>query len=139
MRFLIAAYLVVLPTLVFSDTLDYWTVYLNDSLIASYNLASTNKSITLNRELLSSKDTISVFYANDHPCTKCEYYFAAEDVKGGVKVHTDRVKRQFRLVYFPLSKLINFKTGNEFKFSVVEIAYKDGQTKYCPLFVLKIE
>jgi len=57
----------------YSDTLDYYNVYLNDSLIGEYNSFSGKPSIVLKQSELQSGDVLTVRYGTDHPCIDCVY------------------------------------------------------------------
>jgi hypothetical protein len=57
----------------FCDTIDYWHVYINDKLIAEFNLNSKNLTVNINKSELNDNDFITVRYANDHPCSDCIY------------------------------------------------------------------
>ena len=128
-----------LPLVSFADTLDYWSVYINDSLIAKYNSISTDNSIILNKKLIEEYDTISIKYGNDHPCSKCEYYFAVKDKDNGIKIHVERSKYIYKKINFPISKLKEFKHSNEFEFFVYEDRFLDDKNYYTLLVKLKIE
>ena len=57
----------------YCDTLDYYHLYLNDSLIGQYNSLSEKPSITLKSSELKDDDIITVRYGTDHPCVDCVY------------------------------------------------------------------
>ena len=57
----------------YCDTIDYYHVYLNDSLIGQYNSLSEKPSIVLKKSELNDDDVITVRYGTDHPCVECVY------------------------------------------------------------------
>lgn len=57
----------------YCDTIDYYHVYLNDSLIGQYNSLSEKPSIVLKKSELNDDDVITVRYGTDHPCVECLY------------------------------------------------------------------
>lgn len=57
----------------YCGTLDYYHLYLNDSLIGQYNSLSEKPSITLKSSELKDDDIITVRYGTDHPCVDCVY------------------------------------------------------------------
>ncbi len=55
------------------DTLDYYHIYLNDSLIGQFNSVAKNPSIYIKLSELKKNDIITVRYVTDNPCTDCIY------------------------------------------------------------------
>ena len=56
------------------DTLDYYHVYLNDSLIGKYNFSLSDKPlIVLKKSELNDDDVITVKYGTEHLCVECVY------------------------------------------------------------------
>ena len=129
----------ILPTESFADTLDFWSVYLNDSLIAELNMTSDDFNMELDKQTINVNDTISIVYGNDHPCYNCEYYYAVKDRKDGIKIHVERRNRTTEKVYFPLIKLKEYTGFNEFEFFVYEHSYVNDDASYLVLFTLKLE
>lgn len=127
----------------FADTLDYWSVYLNDSLIGHYNTLSTDNEMTLSISVINEIDTINIIYGNDHPCSKCEYYYAAREMKNRVKVQALRKKKILTKVSFSLNQLktrmIKYQeVPSDFEFFLHEDNYISENTPYTILFKLKI-
>ena len=127
----------------FADTLDYWSVYLNDSLIGHYNTLSTDNEMTLSISVINENDTINIIYGNDHPCTKCEYYYAAREMKNRVKVQAVRKKKILTKVSFSLNQLktrmIKYQeVPIDFEFFLHEDNYISEIDPYTILFKLKI-
>ena len=141
MKKLILIFIIVLPLISYADTLDYWSVYLNDSLIGQYNSMSNDNEIeiVLREQTIDQNDTISIVYGNDHPCIKCEYYYAVKDKNEGVKIYVERRNEILQKVFFPLSKLKGFNRSKEFEFFVFENSYINDKDIYTVLFKLKIE
>ncbi len=127
----------------FADTLDYWSVYLNDSLIGHYNTLSTDNEMTLNISVINENDTINIIYGNDHPCAKCEYYYAVREMKNRVKVQAVRKKKILTKVSFSLNQLktrmIKYQEiPSDFEFFLYEDNYISEIDPYTILFKLKI-
>ena len=57
----------------FCDTLDFYHVYLNDSLIGQFNLNSDRISFELKTSEITETDSITVKYGTDTHCLKCTY------------------------------------------------------------------
>ena len=73
----------------FCDTLDYWHVYINDSLIGEFNSNSKQPTIDLKQANINKNDVITVRYASDNPCVDCIYVL---DVLIEVKEQTPQVE-----------------------------------------------
>ncbi len=126
-----------------SDTLDYWSVYLNDSLVGNYNTQSTDNELSLNEKIINENDTISIIYGNDHPCTRCEYYYAVREMTNRVKLQAVRKKKILNKVSFSLSQLKahtirNEELSGEFELFLHEDNYISEIDPYTILFRLKI-
>jgi len=121
-----------------ADTLDYWSVYQNDSLIAQYNSSYSEKEISISRKNSSERDTLFIVYGNDHPCTKCEYYYAIKDTNG-VKILVQRSKNILEKITFPLLPIKQYLGSNEFVVFVYEDNYLKDENTYIELFTLKLE
>jgi hypothetical protein len=127
-----------------SDTLDYWSAYINDSLIGNYNTLSTDNEISLSKELINENDTISLIYGNDHPCTRCEYYYAVREMTNRVKLQVVRKKKILTKVSFSLNQLKTYIIRNEqfpsdFELFLHEDNYISENDPYTILYRLKIE
>ena len=139
MKKLILIFITILPLISHADTLDYWSVYLNDSLIGQYNSISNDNEIVLNRQSIHQNDTISIIYGNDHHCSRCEYYYAVKDTDGGIKIHVERRSEILKKVFFPLLKIKEFTRSKEFEFFVYENSYTNDKDIYTLLFKMRIE
>jgi hypothetical protein len=54
-----------------ADTIDYWHVYYNKTKIKEYNQYSKGE-ITLKIKNIKNKDTLTVRYFRDTPCSDCK-------------------------------------------------------------------
>lgn len=61
-----------------ADTLDYWKIYLNDSLLGTFNFHSTIPEIELSR-LNYGEDSLDIRLFTDTPCSRCKYELFAKD------------------------------------------------------------
>ena len=57
----------------YCDTVDYWHVYINDALIAKFDVNSKELKVDIKKNELKSSDVITVRYGSDHPCLNCYY------------------------------------------------------------------
>jgi|SRR5690554_788367 len=57
----------------YCDTLDYWNVYINDSLIGQFDTNSQKPTIDLKQSNINKNDLITVKYGTDNPCSDCIY------------------------------------------------------------------
>ena len=96
----------------YSDTLDYYHVYLNDSLIGQYNSNSEKPSIVLNHSELKDNDVITVRYGTDHPCIECVYVLS---VIIEVKEKTPKAEttENFGKLSIPIKDLLYFQKKYE--------------------------
>ena len=131
-------YLLFLPLIGYCDTLDYWTVYLNDSIIGQYNTTSTENCIEVNRNSINVTDTIYIKYGNDHTCNKCEYYYALKDINFGVKLHVERKYKILEKISFPLIVAKDWKRSNEFEIFLMEDNYLSQKQHYTLLLQIII-
>ena len=120
------------------DTLDYWHVYINDSLIAEFNSFSEDLSIKLKADDLKSSDTISVRYGTDHPCIDCYYGITvfAEIKQKAPEVET---KEHFGKLSFAIKDLLDlrqFYEINTFNFNYYE--RRGIEKRYSNIFRLTI-
>ncbi|UTW67072.1 hypothetical protein KFE94_02870 [bacterium SCSIO 12643] len=96
----------------YCDTLDYYHVYLNDSLIEQYNSLSEKPSIELKSSELNDNDVITVRYGTDHPCFECVYVL---NVLIEVKEKTPEVEttENYGKLSIPIKDLIYFRNKYE--------------------------
>lgn len=88
------------------DTIDYWHVYLNDSLIAEFNANSADKTIRLNRKELSSDDNLVVRYGTCMHCIDCHYSLEISLDIAEPKPSVES-KEYFGKLAYPLDYLLN--------------------------------
>lgn len=140
MKKLILTIIIVLPLISYADTLDHWSVYLNNIPIGNFNSTSNDINIILNRKLIQQNDTISIIYGNDTPCSTCEYYYAVKDKNNGTKIHVERRNKILKKIDFPLLKIKKFTQSKEFEFFVyIYKSLTNNQNKHTILIQLKIE
>lgn len=127
----------------FCDTIDYWHVYINDSLIAKFDQNSTDLTISLSKTKLKGSDLITVRYGSDHPCVDCLYGLVVlAEIKR--KVPEVQTKEHFGKLSIPVKDLFDIERTdkiNRFPFNYYE--RKRGangiiENKGRLLFVLKI-
>ncbi|MEO9531981.1 MAG: hypothetical protein ABJG68_07355 [Crocinitomicaceae bacterium] len=140
MKFFLLIGLIIFPFIGFCDTLDYWTIHLNENELGKYNSASENIEIVLKMDSISDSDTIYITYGNDHPCVRCEYYHAVKDIESRIKIHVNRLHVLNKTVSYPLKKLIEFFGKKDFVFFVYEDDWTGKSNNvYTELLKLKIE
>ena len=103
----------------FCDTLDFYHVYLNDSLIGQFNLNSDKASFEFNTSKIKDTDSVIVRHVSDSPCVNCTYVLS---VLIEVKEKTPEAKtnKPFGKLSIPSKELIYFKNKydiNEFHFN----------------------
>jgi hypothetical protein len=136
MKRTILFFILLQPLLGFSDTLDYWSVHLNNNLIGNYNTFSTNNEITLNRADIKPTDSLYITYGNDHPCANCTYYYMVKAPDLAMK-YGKTAKYLNTKMSFSLFKLSEFLDLNDFEFSVYDGIYTKELLSYVRLFKLK--
>jgi len=139
MKKLILSFLLFAPFIGQSDTLDYWSVYLNDSLIGQFNVLTPDPLLRLDKESIRSTDTIFVIYGNDHPCASSDYYFAIKERERGIKLIAERRKQLGVKIPFPLVGLKNYEGTLDFECFVYEDRYGGEEGVYLALFRLLLE
>lgn len=132
-----------IPFFGYADTLDYWSVHLNDQLIGNYNSNSKDNKLVLNKDSISESDTLVLVYGNDHPCLYCEYYYAMKDILGGIKLHVQREKTILKKIKFPMRKILeqnqsHFKSQKFVIMLFQDLYYKDPDP-YMELFYVYLE
>jgi hypothetical protein len=55
-----------------ADTIDYWHVYYNNTLLANINQNQEGYKLKLNKGDMKPGDSLSIIYYNDTPCQDCE-------------------------------------------------------------------
>ncbi len=98
----------------FSDTLDYWQVYYNDSLILNFNSISQNLSLQLIETKIEENDTISIRYGKDTHCSNCTFILFVRDEKKR-KLRLKETKEFYGKLSISLNRLITFGQKNKNK------------------------
>ncbi len=113
-RILITLGLLVLPVIGFCDTLDYWHVFYNDSVIAKFNSASEDLNIEIDRFKIKEGDTLTVRHGDDTPCINCKFVLFIIDEKNR-KLRITETNEFWGKLSFGLKDLIEFGDKNESK------------------------
>jgi hypothetical protein len=93
------------------DTLDYWHVYYNDSVIAIFNSVSQDLTIQFDRRDIKPTDTISISHGDDTPCINCTFVlFVSDDNKR--KLRTTETNEFWGKLSLSLIDLIDFGEKN---------------------------
>ncbi len=124
----------------YCDTLDYWHVYINDSIVSKFNSFSKDLSINLKRSELNSSDTITVRYGTDHPCIDCYYGLT---VQSEIMQRTPAVetKKHFGKLSIPIKDLLEIEKTyhiSRFPFNYYERTDKKIDKMGRLLFILTI-
>jgi hypothetical protein len=138
MNIIVLLFIALLPFSGFSDTLDYWSVYLNEDIVGKFNSFSTNNEIALNREDIKPTDSLYITYGNDHPCANCTYYYMVKERDLAMK-YGKTAKNLNTKISFSLYKLSEFLGSKYFEFSVYDGIYTKELLSYVILFRLKFE
>lgn len=124
----------------YCDTLDYYHVYLNDSLIGQYNSLSEKTSIVLKSSELHDTDVITVRYGTDHPCVECVYVLSVL-IEVKEKTPEEETTENYGKLSIPLKDLIYFRNKYEidkYHFNYSVRATNKMNEKGAYLFELKI-
>jgi len=113
-KILITFGLLILPIIGFCDTLDYWHVYYNDSVIAKFNSTSQDLKIEIDRSKIKEGDTLSVRHGDDTPCINCKFVLFVRDEKKR-KLRITETKEFWSKLSFGLPELLEFGDENESK------------------------
>lgn len=112
-KILITLGLLMLPFIGFSDTLDYWHVYYNDSVIAKFNSVSQDLEIEIDRSRIKEGDTLTLRHGVD-TCINCKFVLFVRDEKKRKLRITETSEFRGKLS-FGLMDLIEFGDKNESK------------------------
>ena len=113
-KILIIIGLLILPLIGFCDTLDYWHVYYNDSVIAKFNSVSQDLKIEIARSKIKEGDTLTVRHGDDTPCINCKFVLFVRDEKKR-KLRITETDEFWGKLSFGLKDLIGFGDKNECK------------------------
>ena len=104
----------VIPLMGFCDTLDYWHVYYNDSVIAKFNSVSQDLEIEIDKSKIKDGDIISVRHGDDTPCVDCKFVLFVRDEKKR-KLRITETDEFWGKLSFDVKDLIEFGDKNESK------------------------
>jgi hypothetical protein len=124
----------------YCDTLDYWHVYVNDSLIAEFNSTSKNLTININRAEIKNNDSITVRYGSDHPCFDC-YYGLTVFAEIKQRLPETETKEHFGKLSISFKELLDIKKRYKiykFPFNYYERAINEVDKNGRLLFILII-
>ena len=93
------------------DTLDYWHVYYNDSVIAKFNSVSRDLTIQFDHRNIKPTDTISIRHGDDTPCFDCTFVLFVKDDKKR-KLRTIETKESWGKLSLSLTDLIDIGQKN---------------------------
>jgi hypothetical protein len=106
--------LLVLPLIGFCDTLDYWHVYYNDSVIAKFNSTSQDLKIEIDRSVIKEGDILTIRHGDDTPCIICKFVLFVRDEKKR-KLRITETKEFLGKLSIGLPDLIEFGDKNKSK------------------------
>lgn len=88
-KILVTFILLISPIIGVCDTLDYWHIFYNDSIIAKFNSTSQDLKIEISKSTIKENDTLTLRYRSDTPCTNCKFVLLVRDEK---KIHLKRTE-----------------------------------------------
>ncbi len=113
-KLLITLGLLILPYIGFCDSLDYWHVYYNDSVIAKFNSVSQDLEIEIKRSRIKEGDTLTMRHRDDTPCSNCKFVLFVRDEKKR-KLRIIETSELWGKLSFGLNDLIEFGDKNKSK------------------------
>lgn len=122
-----------------ADTIDFWHVYYNDSLIQKFNIHNDSEVIVIKVKMVQSVDSIRINYFRDAPCTDCHLNLMVRTDKNNKIIYSKAVGTGSTLS-FDLRRLVNVYTADKKRY--FEVLYDDdypGNKKIKLLFLLKFE
>jgi len=138
-KILITLGLLMSPFIGFCDTLDYWHVYYNDSVIAKFNSVSPDLKIEIDRSKIKEGDTLTVRHGDDTPCINCKFVLFVRDEKKR-KLRNTETNEFWGKLSFGLKDLIEFGDKNESKRYDFYYWEEDKQSLEYPMkLVLQVE
>jgi len=138
--FLITSF-VTLSFIGFCDTLDFYNVYLNDSLLGQFNLNSDKPSFEFNTSEIKKTDSITVKYGTDTPGVNCTYILSVL-IEVKEKTPEARTNKPSEKLSIPAKELIYFKNKysiNEFHFIYSILTKEETYIGGVYLFSIKFE
>lgn len=131
--------LLAIPTIGFCDTLDYWHVYLNDSVIAKFNATSQDLNLEISKTRIKDGDIISIRHGDDTPCVNCKFVLFVRD-QNKRKLRITETEQFWGKLSFDLIDLIEFGIKNKSKRFDFYFWEKDENGKRTPMkLILKLK
>ena len=120
------------------DTIDFWHVYYNDTLIKQYNWYSSGQPLVFLRKNIKPGDHITVKYSRDTPCNDCDSYLIIEYpfFNKAVTAHGTYTFCPLTIALADLVKLDSTTTAPQLFNAYYQDAFNGRKVK---LFELKIE
>jgi hypothetical protein len=138
-KFLITLGLLILPLMGFCDTLNYWHIYYNDSVIAKFNAASQDLKIEIDRSKIREGDSLTIRYFDDTPCNNCKSVLFVRDEKKR-KMRVTETNELLGKLSLELKDLIEFGDKQESKRYDFYYWEEDKQSLEYPMkLVLQVE
>jgi hypothetical protein len=120
------------------DTIDYWHVYYNNTMIGDFTQLSSSRKVNLNEKNIKPGDSIIVKYFRDTPCFDCSTLLVVGD-ESKRSVLTKCGKGTLTPLSVHLAELLEFKKRNKNN-SFFEIFYfEEGRAEKMLLLIVKIE
>lgn len=98
----------------FCDTIDYWHVYINDSLVAKFDENSKDLTFKLKASGIKNEDKITIRYFKDTHCIDCIYGLFVRDQQNR-KLRETTTKEHFGKLTLSLKDLTDFGKLNNSK------------------------
>jgi hypothetical protein len=127
------------PFLIFSsapDTIDYWKVYYNNGKLKELSFANESRKITVKEDSVSEKDSITVYYFKDRPCSKCATNLFVEDDKNH-PVMSGSGMGTGKPISFSIYDLVEFKKRSGMNY--YELWYKEDNSISPKVFLCRIK
>ena len=98
----------------YGDTIDFWHVYINDSVVVRYNAVSDDLTIHLKSTSIADDDEISIRHWDDTPCLECKQVLFVRDEKHR-KLRITETDEFGGKMTFSLKDLLDFGRKNDSK------------------------
>lgn len=122
------------------DTIDYWYVYINDSLVAKFDENSKDLTFKLKADNIKKDDKITIRYFKDTHCINCIYGLFVRDQQNR-KLRETTTKEHFGKLTLSLKDLTDFgKVNNskEYHFNFFERSNKGENTPFRHILTLTL-
>jgi hypothetical protein len=96
------------------DTIDYWHVYINDSLVAKFDENSKDLTFKIKAQSIKENDKITIRYFKDTHCIDCVYGLFVRDQQKR-KLRETSTKEHFGKLTLSLKDLTDFGKLNNSK------------------------